>query len=96
MAKNSGISLIALAAVAAAALAPSSVPAQHNPAPGQGSDAKDTLAQNFQAEHEIARRFRIDPNDLPAPKTGPIVTDRSLVLPYDGQVPKEPDWRGPP
>jgi glucose/arabinose dehydrogenase len=90
MAKNSGISLIALAAVAAAALALSSAPAQQNPAPGQGSDAKDALAQNFQAEHEIARRFRIDPNDLPAPKTGPIVTDRSLVLPYDGQVPQVP------
>jgi glucose/arabinose dehydrogenase len=45
----------------------------------------DTLAQNFAAEHEIGRRFQIDPNDLPAPKTGPIVTNRSLTLPYQGQ-----------
>jgi hypothetical protein len=55
-------------------------------ASGQGSDPKDELAQNFLAEHEIGRRFHIDPNDLPAPKTGPIVTDRSLIVPYDGQV----------
>ena len=44
------------------------------------------LAQNFQAEHEIGRRFHIDPADLPAPKTGPIVTNRSLIVPYNGQT----------
>jgi len=86
MAKNSGISLTALAACAAAVLALSSASAQQKAAPGQAADAKDELAQNFQAEHEIGRRFRIDPNDLPAPKTGPIVTDRSLVVPFNGQT----------
>ena len=49
-----------------------------------------TSAQNFLAEHEIGHRFRIDPNDLPTPKTGPIVTNRSLVVPYNGQVPQVP------
>jgi glucose/arabinose dehydrogenase len=86
MAKNSGISLTALAACAAAVLALSSASAQQKAAPGQAADAKDELAQNFQAEHEIGRRFRIDPNDLPAPKTGQIVTDRSLVVPFNGQT----------
>jgi glucose/arabinose dehydrogenase len=47
-------------------------------------------AQNFLIEHEIGHRFRIDPNDLPAPKTGPIVTNRSLVVPYNGQTPQVP------
>jgi glucose/arabinose dehydrogenase len=47
-------------------------------------------AQNFLIEHEIGHRFRIDPNDLPTPKTGPIVTNRSLVVPYNGQVPQVP------
>src|SRR5271156_2683743 len=79
MAKNSGISSIALAACAAAVLALSSAVAQQK-------DTKDELAQNFQAEHEIGRRFHIDPNDLPAPKTPPIVTNRSLTVPFDGQT----------
>ena len=33
---------------------------------------KDTLAQNFAIKHEIGWRFQIDPDDLPAPKTGPF------------------------
>jgi glucose/arabinose dehydrogenase len=85
MVKNAGISLIALATVASAALVLSSAVAQKPAAPGKALEAKDGLAQNFLTEHEIGRRFHIDPNDLPAPKTGPIVTDRSLVVPYNGQ-----------
>jgi glucose/arabinose dehydrogenase len=46
----------------------------------------DMLAQNFQAEHEIGHRFQIDPENLPAPKVAPIVTDRSLTLPFAGQT----------
>jgi glucose/arabinose dehydrogenase len=82
---NSRISLIVLAASAAAVLALPSASAQQQATPGQGSATKEELAQNFQAEHEIGRRYHFDPNDLPAPKTGPIVADRSLVVPYDGQ-----------
>src|SRR6266481_5524826 len=80
MTKNSGIGLVALAALAAGALALSAAAADQAPAP------KDELAQNFAAEHEIGRRFRFDPNDLPAPKTPPIVTNRSLIVPYGGQT----------
>ncbi|MBV9863262.1 MAG: PQQ-dependent sugar dehydrogenase [Alphaproteobacteria bacterium] len=50
----------------------------------EGPDA--TPAQNFQAEHEVGHRFHIDPADLPAPKTGPIVTDRSLIVPFTSQT----------
>jgi glucose/arabinose dehydrogenase len=49
-----------------------------------------SLTQNFQIQHEMGHRFRIDPTDLPAPKTGPIVTNRSLIVPYSGQVPAVP------
>jgi glucose/arabinose dehydrogenase len=83
---KSDILLIALAAGAAAALTLSSASAQQQGAPGQGSATKEELAQNFQAEHEIGRRFHIDPNDLPEPKTGAIVTNRSLVVPFSGQA----------
>jgi glucose/arabinose dehydrogenase len=83
---NSRVSSIALAASAAAVLVLSPAFAQQQAAPGQGSVTKEELAQNFQAEHEIGRRFHIDPNDLPAPKTPPIVTNRSLVVPFNGQA----------
>ena len=85
MAMNSRISLIALAASAAAVLALSSASAQQPAPPGQGSVTKDELAQNFSAEHEIGRRYHFDPNDLPPPKTGPIVADRSMIVPFNGQ-----------
>jgi glucose/arabinose dehydrogenase len=51
-----------------------------------GPPADDGLAKNFQAEHEIGRRFHFDPANLPAPKTGPVVTDQSLTIPYSGQT----------
>jgi glucose/arabinose dehydrogenase len=44
-----------------------------------------TPADNFKAEHEIGRKFHFDAADLPAPKTPPIVTDSSLIIPYNGQ-----------
>ena len=88
--KNSGLGHIALAAITAGALVLLFAGAERNTARGQDSAPKDELAQNFAVEHEIGRRFHIDPNDLPAPKTGPIVTNRSLVLPYAGQAPQVP------
>jgi glucose/arabinose dehydrogenase len=86
MAMNSRISLIAVAVSAATVLVLAPASAQQQPVPGQGPVTKEELAQNFQAEHEIGHRFHIDPNDLPAPKTGPIVTDRSLIVPFSGQA----------
>src|SRR4051794_30313888 len=65
----------------------SSLAAQPNPASGNDS----ALKQNFAAEHEIGRRFHFDPADLPAPKTGPIVTDRSLIVPYSEQTLQVPE-----
>ena len=82
MTKNSGIGLAALAVLAAGAFAVSAAAAEQ--------PSKDELAQNFAAEHEIGRRFQIDPANLPEPKTPPVVTNRSLIVPYDGQVPQVP------
>src|SRR5690348_14199518 len=42
--------------------------------------------RNFAEEHEIGRRFHFDPANLPSPKSGPIVTDRSLIVPYSEQT----------
>src|SRR4030095_14702961 len=50
----------------------------------------DALKENFLAEHEIGRRFSLDPAQLPAPKSAPIVTNRVLTLPPEGHVPQVP------
>ena len=51
----------------------------------QSTSSAERLQQNFLAEHEIGKRFQIKPEELPPPKTGPIVTNRSLTLPLSGQ-----------
>jgi len=61
-----------------------SVDAGQNGVRGQAPLA-NSLTQNFLVQHEIGRRFHIDPADLPPPKTGAIVTDRPLIVPYSGQ-----------
>src|SRR5579884_1560716 len=52
----------------------------------QGASTHDRLKQNFLAEHEIGRRFHFSPDNLPPPKSGPIVTDRPLTIPFNGQT----------
>src|SRR5215470_16199930 len=58
--------------------------------PHAAPPAPDALKENFIAEHELGRRFSIDPAQLPAPKSSPIVTNRSLTLPSEGQMPQVP------
>src|SRR5437870_11530561 len=53
--------------------------------------ATDPAAQNFAIEHEIGHRFHIDPADLPAPKTGPIVSNRPLIIPFGEQTLSVPE-----
>ncbi len=65
--KNSGSYVVFLAAVIAGSLLLGAADAEE----GQTTP---NPAQNFLVEHEIGHRFRIDPSDLPAPKTGPIGT----------------------
>jgi glucose/arabinose dehydrogenase len=60
------------------------------PALASAKDDTDPLKQNFAAEHEIGRRYQIDPGNLPPPKAGSIVTNRPLTLPYTDQVPQVP------
>src|SRR5215471_13054798 len=87
MGRHVGIHVLAVAVLIGAALGFFPADAQQKGAPGQ---TIDNLTQNFLAQHEIGRRFHIDPGDLPPPKTGPIVTDRPLIVPYSGQVPQVP------
>jgi glucose/arabinose dehydrogenase len=43
------------------------------------------------ADQEIGRRFTVKADDLPPPKTGPVVASRPLTVPYQGQQPRAPD-----
>jgi glucose/arabinose dehydrogenase len=81
---------IVVAALIISALGVSSGNAQQGDARNQAPNVTDSLKQNFLAQHEIGRRFHIHPTDLPPPKTGAIVTNRPLIVPYRGQVPHVP------
>src|SRR6202049_2624047 len=77
MTRQFGSLLVGLAALTAIVLA----------LPSSGAEPKaNSTAQNFAIYHEIGHRFRIDPNELPAPKAGPIVTNRSLTIPFGEQT----------
>jgi len=42
-------------------------------------------------EQQLGHRVRVDSADLPAPYTGPIATNTSVVIPYAGQTPRVPE-----
>src|SRR5438552_13498478 len=42
-------------------------------------------------DQEIGRKFTVKAEDLPPPKTGPVVSSRSLIVPYQGQKPRAPE-----
>ncbi len=88
--KRHRYAFVALAFLLAGGVVSRAADAQQNEAPAQAASAQDELAQNFLIQHAIGHRFRIDPTDLPGPKTSPIVTNRSLIVPYSGQVPQVP------
>jgi glucose/arabinose dehydrogenase len=89
-ARHSGSPFIVFASLVVGVLVYCSADAQQNDAHEQATNAQDSLTQNFLIQHEIGHRFHIDAADLPASKTGPIVTNRSLIVPYSGQVPQVP------
>lgn len=90
MAENSSRSPVILAALAVGAVALSYL-ALGPRAMSAAEPASDLLAQNFQAQHEIGRRFHFDPADLPAPKSSQIVTNRSLTVPFSEQTLQVPE-----
>ena len=86
MRKQSEIYTMVGMALMASALGLSFAGAQQKLAREEPPGTKDTFTQNFLAQHEIGRRFRIDPAELPAPKTSAIVTNRALTVRYNGQT----------
>jgi len=80
-----GKNLLILGSFIVAGLALAALDAHLSSVRAQTANAADDLKHNFAAQHEIGRRFRIDPAELPAPKTSPIVSNRPLTLPYSAR-----------
>jgi glucose/arabinose dehydrogenase len=78
--------LVVLAAVTAVGVLVMSGVAERAARSAPDSSTAEMLAQNFKAEHEIGKQYRIDPAELPPPKAGPIVTNRVLIVPFNGQT----------
>ena len=74
---------------AALVLTAATVPTSAQNSPAQPNAAPDNPAAL--PDQEIGRRFTIKAEDLPPPKTGPVVASRSLTLPYTGQAPRVPE-----
>ena len=85
-----GFSRLACAALAASCIA--SVPmlierAAQAQQPTQGAPDDPALLP----EQTLGRRFTVKAEDMPRPYSGAVVSNRSLTLPYDGQVPRVPE-----
>lgn len=61
--------------------------AQNSPAPAKA--AADNPASL--PDQEIGKRITVKAEDMPPPKTGPIVSSRSMTLPYTGQTLRAPE-----
>ncbi len=85
-----GFSRLACAALAASCIA--SAPmlierAAQAQQPTQGAPDDPALLP----EQTLGRRFTVKAEDMPRPYSGAVVSNRSLTLPYDGQVPRVPE-----
>lgn len=81
------VALMATTALAAVVLAPVSAQQRSAPAPQAGQSFNPATLP----DQEIGRRITVKPEDLPPPKTGPVVASRSMTVPYGGQTLRVPD-----
>jgi len=80
------VSTIAMFAITAIVLSPAL--AQRNISPSRTDAVFDPATL---PDQEIGRRISVKAEDLPPPRQGPVVSSRSLTLPYEGQQPRAPE-----
>ena len=83
------ISRLGWAALALGLLAPALL--DRDAAQAQQSQAPAPTDPASLPDQQLGHRFSVKAEDMPPPRTGPIVSARSLVLPYEGQVPRVPE-----
>jgi glucose/arabinose dehydrogenase len=80
---------IAIAACTFAAAAVAFVPSQaQNSSTATAGAGSDPAAL---PDQELGRRFVVKAEDLPPPRTGPVVSNRPLTLAFHGQTPRVPE-----
>jgi glucose/arabinose dehydrogenase len=87
-AMNSSPSLLLLAAMSVAALGVTAAIAQQKP---DQKRKPASVEQVISPDQEMGKQFQVLPSDLPQPRTGPIVSNKPLTVPYKGQTLKVPE-----
>jgi glucose/arabinose dehydrogenase len=81
--------LVALGVISAVAFIPVwAQEAQKGTAKVSANEAFDPASL---ADQQLGRRFMVKPDDLPPPRTGPMVANGPLTIPYQGQTPRVPE-----
>ena len=82
--------LVAAATVgsASALLAPALAQRPDSPAPASAATAFDPATL---PEQKVGTKITVKAEDLPPPKTGPVVSSRSMVVPFADQKPRVPE-----
>ena len=81
----------AIAALATILLVPALGQRAATPAPPATGTGNTTFNPATLPEQQIGEKFTVKAEDLPPPKTGPVVASRSLIVPYQDQKPRAPD-----
>ena len=80
--------VITTAALVAAGLTFTPAWAQRTNAPSARPSTERPGDPAMLPDQELGRRFMIKAEELPPPKTGPVVSNRPLTVPYQGQTPR--------
>src|ERR1700716_838342 len=86
---HGAISRLGWAALALGLLAPALL--DRDAAQAQQSQAPAPTDPASLPDQQLGPRFSVKAEGMPPPRTGPIVSARSLVLLYEGQVPRVPE-----
>src|SRR5262245_55134 len=81
----------AIAACTIILLVPALAQRNATPAPPAAGTASTAFNPATLPEQQIGEKFTVKAEDLPPPKTGPVVASRSLIVPYQDQKPRAPD-----
>ena len=87
----STILIASLIGVVALAFGHSPADAQRKMAQGREAPPERPTDPALLPDQELGRRFTIKGEDMPPPKSGPIVASRVLTISYQGQAPRVPE-----
>src|SRR5262245_24615376 len=81
----------AVAACAMILLMPALAERNATPAPPAAGNAGPAVNPATPPEQQIGEKFTVKAENLPPPKTGPVVASRSMIVPFADQKPRAPE-----